>query len=125
MPSAAAIDDTPITVADPFAYPVAQMYVGDDNLWPRRTTDVINGALQGRMNIQKTVTLTANAGSTVVTDLRCTAQSDIMLMPLTPTAADEIGAGTCYISSRGNQTFTITHANNAYVSRTFVYAIVG
>jgi hypothetical protein len=44
-------------------------------------------------------------------------------MPTTANAAAEIGNGTIYVSSRGKQTATITHANNSQTDRTFAYAL--
>jgi hypothetical protein len=93
--------------------------------WARRATDVVNNIMQGRINAQSSVTLTASQATTVVSDRRASAQSVIVFMPTTANAALEVGAGGMYISSRGTETFTITHANNSQNDRTFGYAILG
>ena len=80
---------------------------------------------QGRSNACGTITLTINVGSTVVTALNCAIGSKVFLFPTTAQAAAEIAAGGCYISSVGQKTFTITHANNANASRTFFFACLG
>lgn len=86
---------------------------------------VVNGLLQGKQNNVTTLTLTANAASTVVTDPRAGAGSHISLTPTTANASAEIGAGTIYVSSRGKQTYTVTHANNAQTDRVFTVEITG
>ena len=79
----------------------------------------------GRSNACGTVTLTANAASTVVTALNCGVDSVPILVPTTAHAATEIGNGTLYISAVGKSTFTITHANNAQTDRTFRWVAIG
>ena len=81
--------------------------------------------MAGKLNCTTSVTLTANAASTAFADPRITAQSVILLMPTTANASAEIGGGTIYIGTRGDQTATITHANNANADRTFAVAIIG
>lgn len=80
---------------------------------------------QGKLANTGVVTLTANVASTVVTDNRVGANTFVGLMPQTANASAEIGAGTIYIATQGKQTFTITHANNAQVDRTFRYCLLG
>jgi len=91
----------------------------------RLLADGANGAINGRTNAAASVTLTANAASTAVMDARVGSDSVIVFMPKTANAAAEVGAGTMYVSSRGKQTFTITHANNAQTDRDFEYSISG
>lgn len=80
---------------------------------------------QGKLANTGTVTLTANAASTAITDARAGASTFISFMPQTANAAAEVGAGTMYIATQGKQTFTITHANNAQADRTFRYCLLG
>jgi hypothetical protein len=44
---------------------------------------------------------------------------------MTANAAAEVGNGTIYVSAVTNGSFTLTHANNSQVDRTFRYAISG
>jgi hypothetical protein len=46
-----------------------------------------------------------------------------LFMPTTANAAAELA--TMFVSSRGKQTFTITHANNGQTDRTFKYVVIG
>lgn len=80
---------------------------------------------EGRSNAVGTFTITANAASTVVTSVTCGSGSSVLCFPTTANAAAEIGNGTMYIGTVANQSFTVTHANNAQVDRTFMYAAIG
>lgn len=70
-----------------------------------------------------TVTLTANAASTTLTDARLTESSVIGLMPTTANAAAALA--TTYIGTRAIGSATITHANNAQADKTFAYSVTG
>lgn len=80
---------------------------------------------QGRSNAVGTFTLTASAATTTVTAPNCGAGSVVLLSPTTAHASAEVGAGTIYISAVANGSFTITHANNAQVDRTFGFVCLG
>lgn len=114
-------------------YPDVQDY--SDNYPPllRSIVRTVRNIMQGKTNNTGSVTLTANAGSTVVS----VAQGDIgpystiLLMPLTANAAAEQGNGTMYVSTititpaSNTFNFTLTHANNAQTDRNFRFVIIG
>lgn len=79
--------------------------------------------LQGRGNFKGSVTLTAGATTKVVSFLNCSQDSGVFLSPRTANAAAALP--TTYISSVGQGTFTITHANNAQTDRTFDFICKG
>lgn len=91
----------------------------------RQISQVVNNILEGKLNSTGSVTLTASAASTVVNDNRAGYESVILFMPKTANAAAEQAAGGMFVSSRGKQTFTITHANNSQSDRSFDYIIIG
>lgn len=91
----------------------------------KKYAQAIQQLAQGRSNAIGTVTLAASAASTVVTAINCATASVVLLSPTTAHAAAEIAAGGCYISSVGEKTFTITHANNSQVDRTYGYVCLG
>jgi LDH2 family malate/lactate/ureidoglycolate dehydrogenase len=99
------------------------------NNWLRKIVRVINGIMQGKTNNTGSVTLTANSATTTVTETggRIGQNTLILFMPTTAHAATEFGAGTMYVSARSvaNNTFTITHVNNAQNDRTFNYVLIG
>jgi hypothetical protein len=86
----------------------------------RQLANIINANDNGQTG---TVTLTANAASTTLTDYRITASSVISLMPTTANAAGAIA--TTYIGTTAIGSATITHANNAQADKTFRYSIIG
>ena len=92
---------------------------------PRQIAEVVNRTLDGGINATGSVTLTASAASTAVTDKRLSATSYFGLMPTTANASAEVGNGTIYVSSQGKQTLTLTHANNSQSDRTYRYVILG
>lgn len=79
----------------------------------------------GRSNAYGTFTCTPNQATTVVTDANVSAESRILPMATTANAAAEMGAGTLYIGTVANGTFTVTHANSATTGRIFKYAVHG
>jgi len=92
---------------------------------PRQTAQAVNLLIDGKFNSTGTVTLTASADSTAVTDYRAGPDSVIVFTPTTANAAAEQGGGTMYLSARAKQGFTITHANNSQTDRTFLYIVIG
>jgi hypothetical protein len=66
-----------------------------------------------------TVTLTANASSTTLTDARIRYDSPIILVPTTANAAGALATTYISESSRVNGSAVITHANNAQSDKTF------
>ena len=89
----------------------------------RDVYEVVNSLRDGKVNSTGSVTLTASATTTTVTDLRAGQDSVILFMPTTANAA--AAAGGMYVSTRGKQSFTLTHANNAQTDRTFAYVVLG
>ena len=93
--------------------------------WMRLLAESIQGILDGKINATGTVTLTANSATSTLADRRIGPDSAIFFMPTTANAATEFGAGTLQVSSRGKQTATLTHVNNAETDRTFGYVVLG
>lgn len=79
---------------------------------------------QGHLNCVVQGTLTANVGSTTFRAPTCNSNSAILPSPVTAHAAAEIAAGTMYFT-RAHGQFTVNHANNAQVDRTFVFVVIG
>lgn len=90
-----------------------------------RLFETLEGVLNGRTRNTGSVTLADSSATTVVNDPLFESQQVPLFTALTANAAAEVGAGGMYVSSRGNKTFTITHANNAQTDRDFEYIIVG
>lgn len=84
---------------------------------------------RGASNAGGTVTLRAGFTTTVVTSansrgaVSVSPSSRILLTPTTANAAAVVA--TTYVSSVGQETFTITHPNNANVDKTFFWEAKG
>lgn len=90
----------------------------------RRVAQIVNQIVQGKaINCYGSVTLTASAASTTLTDKRIGVYSVILFCPTTANAAT--ATGNLYVSAKGNGTATLTHTNNAQTDRTFDYVVIG
>ena len=101
-----------------------------DTIPPRGATEVqrdraIRELIQGRSNATGSVTLTANQATTAVSRETFSSDAQVFLFPRTANAAAELGAGTLFVSTVANQSFTVTHANNAQTDRTFGFIVIG
>lgn len=90
---------------------------------PVQVANVLNNVLKGKLNNTGTLTLTANAATTTLTDSRIGANSVISLMPTTANAASAIS--TTYFGTFLDGSCVITHTNNAQVDKTFSFTVTG
>lgn len=113
--------------ASEIAYPAPTLYYGDKEEWLHLIAAAVQGLMRGKMNAVKTVTLTASAASTTVTDARIGRNTVLVPIPTTANAAAEWGAGTLY-QTHPNATAdqaVLNHANNAQTDRTFAVLMIG
>lgn len=87
----------------------------------QQVANVVNNAVQGKMNCTLAVTLTANDTTTVVTDPRIYSTSLFVFDPRTASA--KLAAYDMYVSSVSRGTFTITHQNTADTDKGFIVGI--
>jgi hypothetical protein len=90
---------------------------------PQKQNAVIRQLIEGRSNAVGSVTLTANAASTVVTAPTCGPNSAVFLFPTTANAAAIVAA--TYVSAVAAQSFTVTHTNSATADKTFYWVAIG
>lgn len=83
----------------------------------------VNELLKGRANNVGSVTLTANATSSTISDIRIKLSMTAVLIPRTANAAAAMT--NVYISAVADGSITLTHANTATVDRTFDYLLHG
>ena len=91
--------------------------------WAYILARAINALIQGRASNVDSFTITANAASTVVSNNLFQSGMVPVFVPTTANAAAALA--TTYVSARANGSFTLTHANNAQVDRTFLYLFWG
>ena len=89
--------------------------------------EVVQQLRRGKMDIVSEFTLTANAATSTLNFKGLSAQSVVVFDPKTANAAAELYGGTMYVltANRGNDAWTVTHANNAQTDRTFQVAVIG
>ena len=93
-------------------------------MWVRQVVDVVNNTLRGKLNALASLTFTANANFTVLTDPRIGVTSFILLMPLTADAASLDGLG-WYVTSQTSGSAVINHPNSPLTDRSFSVIIIG
>lgn len=104
-------------------YPGVATYDDDEVRHRRQIAIVVNNVLSGKTNNTGTLTVTANAGTTTLTDSRIGANSVILLMPTTANAAAALA--NVYFTAFVDSSCTVNHANNAQTDRIFRYAVIG
>lgn len=92
---------------------------------PQRIIDAIMQLATGRQDSVGDVTLRPNQATTVVSFANCSTDSRVFLFPQTANAAAAVP--TTYILQADilRRSFTIRHANNAQVDKTFSYLVIG
>ena len=103
-------------------YPGVSPYDDDEGRHRRSLAAVLNNVLSGKMNNTGSLTITANAASTTLTDSRIGANSVILLMPTTANAAAALT--NIYFNTFLKGSCVANHANNAQVDRIFRYAVI-
>ena len=89
--------------------------------WITQIARALNLARQGHINAVTTITLTAGATTTTITDDRIGPKSTLIF---TPTSASAI-VNNPWVSAKGSGTATLTHGNSAAADQTFDVAILG
>lgn len=104
-------------------YPGVSTFDEDEGRHRRQLAIVVNNLNNGKMNNTGTLTLTANAATTTLTDSRLGPFSTVLLMSTTANAAGALA--TTYFDTFADGSCTVHHANNAQVDKTFKYAVIG
>jgi hypothetical protein len=89
--------------------------------------EVLAQCRRGKMDVVSELTLTANAATSTLNWRGLSPQSVVVFDPKTANAAAELYGGTMYVltADRGNDAWTVTHANNAQTDRVFQVAVIG
>lgn len=95
----------------------------DEAFHRRIIADAVNNLIAGKARVTGSVTLTASATSTVVSDNQFESGMVPVLIPTTANAATALA--TTYVSARSKGSFTLTHASNAQADKSFLYVRLG
>lgn len=93
--------------------------------WCRMISRAVRGLLSGKMNVNTTVTLTANSATTTVTDERIGSKTIIHVAPTTSNAAAALGGLYQTYPNTTAGTATLNHANNAQTDKIFAVSFIG
>lgn len=85
----------------------------------RALAEWANRVQTGKINVAFDVTITPNSATTTLTDARIGAESVLLFMPMTASAATEQAAGSMWVSATGDGTATLQNSNSATSDRTF------
>lgn len=111
--------------ASAFGYSLAPLFWADIKEWVRKCAEVVNLAMNGKINTTGTVTLTANAATTTITDSRIGRTTKVFLVPTTANAANALATTYQTFPNASVESAVLNHANNAQTDRTFAYALLG
>lgn len=106
-----------------FVTPLIPTRWADERDHRERAARAINQILQGKTNNTGSVTLTANATTTTITDVRIGNNTVVLLQPTTANAAGALA--TTYPGTPVDGSVVINHANAATADRVFRFVIVG
>jgi len=95
----------------------------DQGQWLGLIARAVNNILQGKILSTGEITLTANSGTTTLTDSRIGPNSHISFTPTTANGAAALSG--LYVSARAAGSATLTHANNAQSDKSFTYSVLG
>ena len=96
-------------------FPVVPISIPDHSLHLRLVSSSLNNTINGKLNSTGSLTLTASATTTTLTDERIGGNSVILFMPTTANAN----------TARGEKTATLTHASSGNTDQTFGYVVIG
>jgi len=111
-----------VTPKTDFGRPVPRLVYRNWEEAAMHLSRLIQNIMNGQLNNYGDVTLTLNSTTTVISDRRLSANSNVHLVPLDQLAASE--SVNWYQSAAGKGTATITHLS-AGTTRTFRYLIFG
>lgn len=117
------MSSSPIPVIPPVAQTISDLPQTGLGSWLVSMAHALNLVLGGKVNATATVTLTASATSTILTDSRIGVYSYVGLQPTTASAAAAVSGG-LYIAN-GQGSATINHPSNAAGDQTFTVLIIG
>lgn len=92
---------------------------------PRVIVDSLRQVIEGRMNTTGIITLAPGAALSVVEFPNCSRDCQVFLFPRTANAAAAVPTTYIGLTDIVQGGFTVRHANNAQVDRTFSFLCIG
>lgn len=104
-------------------FPAVPLTMPNQSQHLRLVSTSLNNTINGKLNSTGTITLTASATSTTLTDERIGGDSVILFMPTTVNG--KTAFANLFVSARSNGTATLTHASSSNTDQTFGYVVIG
>ena len=104
-------------------FPQVPLSIPDTGQHLRLVSTSLNNTINGKLNSTGTITLTASATSTTLTDARISGNSVILFMPTTANARTALNG--LHVSARADGSATLTHASSGNTDQTFGFTIFG
>lgn len=104
-------------------FPTVPLSMPDTGQHLRLVSTSLNNTINGKLNSTGSVTLTASATTTTLTDARIGGNSVVLFMPTTANASTAYA--NLYVSTIGNGSATLTHSSSANTDQTFSYCVIG
>ena len=104
-------------------FPVVPLSMPDHGQHLRLVSTSLNNTIDGKLNSTGTITLSASATTSTLTDARIGGNSVILFIPTT--ANGSTAFANLYVSAKGDGSATITHASSSNADQTFDYVVIG
>jgi len=104
-------------------FPVVPLSMPDHGQHLRLVSTSLNNTIEGKLNSTGTVTLSASATSTTLSDVRIGGNSVILFTPTTSNGAT--ANANLFVSAKASGTATLTHASSSNADQTFDYVVIG
>ncbi len=104
-------------------FPQVPLSIPDTGQHLRLVSTSLNNTINGKLNSTGTITLTASATSTTLTDARIGGNSVILFMPTTANGRTALNG--LHVSARANGSATITHASSGNTDQNLSYCVIG
>jgi hypothetical protein len=104
-------------------FPQVPLSIPDTGQHLRLVSTSLNNTINGKLNSTGTITLTASATSTTLTDARISGNSVILFMPTT--ANGRTALNNLFVSARSNGSATLTHASSSNNDQNLSYCVIG
>lgn len=104
-------------------FPNVPLSMPDNSVHLRLVSSTLNNTIDGKLNSTGTITLTASATSTTLSDARIGGNSVILFSPTT--ANGKTAFANLFVSAKASGTATLTHSSSANADQNFDYVVIG
>ena len=104
-------------------FPVVPLSMPDNSVHLRLVSSSLNNTIDGKLNSTGTISLSASATTTTLTDARIGGNSVILFSPTT--ANGKTAFANLFVSAKVSGSATLTHASSSNTDQNFDYVVIG